>query len=132
MVYIMLLHEPGPVFYPFAALVFFGGPLIAGMAGAARCCEHKYRAFLISGGTVFAAALVFFFMNYAVLPHFDRTSVSCRSPATAFPADHILLLRLPTNSRAQEPACWLQAVNRQPWLRWSSTPGRRTRAPFIS
>ena len=26
-VYIILLHEPGPMFYPFAALAFLGGPL---------------------------------------------------------------------------------------------------------
>jgi len=75
MVYIIPLHEPGPLFYPFAALVFLGGPLIAGTTGAARSPEHKYRAFLISGSAVFAAALLLFFITYAVLPHFDRTSV---------------------------------------------------------
>ncbi len=75
MVYILMFHEPGSLFYPFAALVFFGGPLIAGTAGAPRSREHKSRAFFISGGTVFAAAIVLFFITYAVLPHFDRTSV---------------------------------------------------------
>jgi hypothetical protein len=75
MVYIILLHEPGPVFYPSAALVFAGGPLIAGMTAAARSVEDKYRAFLISGCTVFAVAILLFFITYAVLPHFDRTSV---------------------------------------------------------
>jgi hypothetical protein len=84
MVYILLLHEPGPVFYPFAALVFFGGPLIAGTAGAARSREHKYRAFLISGGTVFIAALVLFFITYAVLPQFDRTSVELPESCNGF------------------------------------------------
>jgi hypothetical protein len=73
--YIILLHEPGPMFYPFAGLVFLGGPLIAGTTAAARSREYKYRAFFISGGTVFTAALLLFFMSYAVLPHFDRTSV---------------------------------------------------------
>lgn len=34
MVYLILLHGPGPVFYPFAALAFLGGPLIAGTTGA--------------------------------------------------------------------------------------------------
>jgi len=75
MVYIILLHEPGPVFYPFAALVFAGGPLIAGMTAAARSPEDKFRAFLLSGCAVFAVAIPLFFITYAVLPHFDRTSV---------------------------------------------------------
>jgi hypothetical protein len=74
-VYIVLLHEPGPVFYPFAALVFLGGPLIAGTTAAVKSPEHQYRAFLISGGTVFGAVLAVFFITYAVLPQFDRTSV---------------------------------------------------------
>jgi hypothetical protein len=75
MVYIILLHEPGPVFYPFATLAFLGGPLIAGMTTAAQSREHTYRAFLISGCAVFGVALVLFFVTYAVLPNFDRTSV---------------------------------------------------------
>jgi hypothetical protein len=75
MVYILSLHEPGPVFYPFAALVFLCGPLIAGTTGAVLSPGHKYRAFLISGCAVFGAALVVFFIIYAVLPQFDRTSV---------------------------------------------------------
>ncbi len=75
MVYIILLHEPGPVFYPFAALAFLGGPLIAGMTAAAHSREHKYRAFLISGCAVFGVVLILFFITYAVLPNFDRTSV---------------------------------------------------------
>jgi len=75
MMYIFLLHEPGSLFYPFAALVFLGGPLIAGTTAAARSPGYKYQAFLISGCAVFIAALVLFFITYAVLPHFDRTSV---------------------------------------------------------
>ncbi len=82
MVYLLLLHEPGPLFYPFAVLVFLGGPLTAGAAGAARSRGHTCRAFLISGGIVFAAALMLFLFTYAILPHFDRTNVklpdSCR------------------------------------------------------
>ena len=83
-VYIILLHEPGPLFYPFAALVFLGGPLIAGTAAAARSPGKKYQAFLISGGAVFVAALLLFFMSYAVLPHFDRTSVQLPDYCTGF------------------------------------------------
>jgi hypothetical protein len=75
MAYIILLHEPGPLFYPFAALAFLGGPLIAGTTAAAQSREHKYRVFLISGCAVSGVALVLFFVTYAVLPNFDRTSV---------------------------------------------------------
>jgi hypothetical protein len=84
MVYIFPLHEPGPLFYPFAALVFFGGPLIAGMTGAHGSPGNKYRAFLISCCTVFTAALVLFFITYAVLPHFDRTSVQLPESCNGF------------------------------------------------
>ncbi len=83
-VYIVLLREPGPLFYPFAALVFIGGPLIAGAAGAARSPVHRYRAFLISGCAVSGAALVLFFLTYAVLPHFDRTSVQLPESCNGF------------------------------------------------
>jgi hypothetical protein len=75
MVYIILLHEPSPEFYPFAALAFLGCPFIAGTIGAVQSREHKYRAFFISGCAVFCTALVLFFIVYAVLPQFDRTSV---------------------------------------------------------
>jgi len=84
MVYIILLHEPGPIFYPSAALVFAGGPLIAGMTAAARSVEDKYQAFLISGCAVFAAALLLFSITYAVLPHFDRTNVLLPESCSGF------------------------------------------------
>jgi len=84
MTYIVLLHEPGPMFYPFAALVFLGGPLIAGTTGVLRSPEHKNRAFLISGCAVIGATLVLFFITYAVLPHFDRTSLQLPESCKAF------------------------------------------------
>ena len=74
-VYIILLHEPGTLFYPFAALAFLGGPLIAGSTAADQSRKHKYRAFFISGCAVFGIILVVFFIIYAALPQFDRTSV---------------------------------------------------------
>jgi hypothetical protein len=83
-VYIILLHEPGSVFYPFVVLFFLIGPLIAGIANAARSHGDKYRAFLISGGAVFIATLLLFFMSYAVLPHFDRTSVQLPESCNGF------------------------------------------------
>lgn len=84
MVYILLLHEPGPLFYPFAALFFLGGPLTAGTTSAAGSPGHNYRAFLISGGAVFGTALILFFMSYAVLPQFDRTSVQLPESCNGF------------------------------------------------
>ena len=87
-VYLIRLHEPGPLFYPFAALVFLGGPVIAGATSAAEPSGHKYRAFLIAGGAVFAAALVVFFITYAVLPQFDRTSVQLPASCNGFNSTH--------------------------------------------
>lgn len=75
MVYILVLHEPGSLFYPFAAMFFLGGPLLAGTSGAVRSPAHRYRASLAAGFTVFCITLVLFFMSYAVLPQSDRTSV---------------------------------------------------------
>jgi hypothetical protein len=88
MMYIILLHEPGPLFYPFAALAFLGGPLIAGMTGAIQSSGHKYRTFLISGCAVFGTVLVLFFIIYAVLPHFDRTSVQLPEYCNGFDSSH--------------------------------------------
>ncbi|MDD1680649.1 MAG: hypothetical protein LUQ35_03470, partial [Methanoregula sp.] len=82
--YIVLLHEPGPVFYPFAVLVFLCGPLIAGRTAASRSPLHKYRAFLIAGCAVFCTLLVLFFITYAVMPHFDRTSVQLPESCNGF------------------------------------------------
>lgn len=84
LVYILVLHEPGSLFYPFAALAFLGGPLIAGTSGAVRSPGHKYRAFLTTGCAVFGAALVLFFLIYAVLPQFDRTSVQLPESCSGF------------------------------------------------
>jgi hypothetical protein len=84
MVYILLFHEPGEVFYPFAALAFLGGPLIAGTTAAVLSHEEKYRAVLISGCAVLGTVLVLFFITYAVLPHFDRTSVQLPVSCSGF------------------------------------------------
>ncbi len=97
MAYLFPLHEPGSLFYPFAALVFLGGPLIAGTTGAVKSREHKYRAFLISGGAVFCTALVLFFITYAVLPTFDRTSMLLPESCNGFNST-----TLPSSSLAYE------------------------------
>jgi hypothetical protein len=74
-VYIALLHEPGSLFYGFAALVFFGCPLIAGIISASKTQKHKQKRFFASSGLVFGITLLLFIMTYAVLPQFDRASV---------------------------------------------------------
>jgi hypothetical protein len=82
--YIFLLREPGPLFYPFTALAFLGGPLIAGTTTAVQAPEHTCRASLIAAGTVFGTVLVLFFIVYAVLPQSERTSVQLPASCTNF------------------------------------------------
>jgi hypothetical protein len=75
LVYLIVLGEPGAAFYPFAALAFIGGPLVAGLIAVLKTEAHKTSAFLGSGGTVFGTTFILFLITYAVLPQFDRTSV---------------------------------------------------------
>ena len=82
--YIVLLDEPGRLFYPFAGLVFLGGPLVAGAAGASRCRGQRMRGALVPGAAVFCILLGLSFTAYAILPHFDRTSVELPEPSTGF------------------------------------------------
>ncbi|MEN6342511.1 MAG: hypothetical protein ABFC89_08105 [Methanospirillum sp.] len=84
LVYIVLLHEPGSAFYPFAALAFLGGPLVAGAMGILRSREHGFRGFLVPGAAVFCIVLGLFFATYAVLPQFDRTSVQLPGACAGF------------------------------------------------
>jgi hypothetical protein len=80
LVYFPVLHEPGSLFYGFAALVFVGCPLIAGIIAVTQTQKRKPRRFFASGGLVFGATLLLFILTYAVQPQFDRTSVQL--PAT--------------------------------------------------
>jgi hypothetical protein len=90
MAYLLLLHEPGSLFYPFAAMVFLGGPLIAGTTAAAGAPVRRSRAALPAGGAVFGIMLVLFFFTYAILPQAERTSVllpaSCSGSGGSPPA----------------------------------------------
>ena len=74
-VYLVLLHESGSAFYPFAGLVFLGGPLLGGMMTFRRTQAQRIKAFFASGMAVLVMALLLFFVVYAVLPQFDRRSV---------------------------------------------------------
>ena len=73
--YIEVLHEPGSAFYPFAAVVFVGGPAIGGILAALTAQEGKVRAFLGSGTIVFGGALALFIVTYVVLPQSLRANV---------------------------------------------------------
>jgi len=72
-VYLGIFRESSSAFYPLAALVFFGGPLIAGILAARD--PNKMRNFFVASGAVFGTAIVLFIITYAVVPQFERVSV---------------------------------------------------------
>jgi hypothetical protein len=74
-VYLAVLHEPGSAFYPFAGLVFLGGPLLGGISVVMRTQAQRIKAFFASSTAIFVIVLLLFFVVYAILPQFDRTSV---------------------------------------------------------
>lgn len=84
LVYFAVLHEPDSLFYAFAALVFIGCPLIAGVIAVTRAQKRKPMRFLASGGLVFAASLLLFILTYAVQPQFERTSVQLPASCDGF------------------------------------------------
>ena len=99
LVYLVVLREPGSDFYPFAGMVFLGGPLLGGSLALWKSQTKLMQAFLASGTTVFLITLFLFFVTYAILPQFARTSVQLPQICTGFdgnlnpPAE--LLLTLP-------------------------------------
>jgi len=84
LVYIVGLHEPGSLFYPFAGLAFLGGSLFGGMVAASKAREHRREAFFISSGVIFGVAWALFIFTYAVLPQFVRTNVQLPAFCTGF------------------------------------------------
>ena len=87
-VYIAVLHEPGSLFYGFAALVFLACPLIAGIIAISKTRNFKPRRFFACSGLVFGFTLLLFIVTYAVLPQFDRSNVQL--PATCDGFDGVL------------------------------------------
>lgn len=76
LVYLFVLGEPGSTFYLFAALVFLGGPLIAGVVTVAKTAgPQRGRAFFFPSFITFGIVSVLFFFIYLVQPIFARTSV---------------------------------------------------------
>ena len=74
-VYIVVLHEPGSAFYPFAALAFLGGPLLGGIVAGSRAQNQRFKAFFASSAVVFGIVGMFFIFAYVVLPQFARRNV---------------------------------------------------------
>jgi hypothetical protein len=84
LVYLVVLHEPGPKFYVFAELAFLGGPFLGGMVAALRTMENKFKAFFASSGTVFALVFSLFIVTYVVFPQFARTNVQLPAACDGF------------------------------------------------
>lgn len=74
-VYIVLLREPGFLFYPFAALIFIATPAIAATAAILRANTDKPRVFARVASAVLGLGALLFVLTYAVYPAFERTSV---------------------------------------------------------
>jgi hypothetical protein len=84
LVYLVILHEPGSAFYPFAALAFLGGPIVAGIVAGSKTPERRLRAILTSSGIVFGVACGLFVFAYGVLPQFDRANVLLTASCDGF------------------------------------------------
>jgi hypothetical protein len=76
--YLVVLREPGGLFYVFAALIFIGGPVIAGLVALRRSRDNgePRRVFVRAGAAVFGLAILGFIATYAVSPALERTSVA--------------------------------------------------------
>jgi hypothetical protein len=85
--YIAILREPGPWFYPFAGLLFFGGPVIGGLTTASKVRERRIIASLVVSGAVFVLAAILFVLVYAILPQFARTTVQLPASCDGFHGD---------------------------------------------
>ena len=84
LVYLVVLHEPGSVFYLFASLAFLGGPLVGGAIAGLSAQERRIKAILSSSGVVFGIACGLFAFAYMVLPQFDRANILLPSYCDGF------------------------------------------------
>ena len=83
-IYFVVLHEPGSQFYGFAALVFIGCPLVAGIIAVSKAGRRRPKRFLASSGLVFGITLLLFIVAYAVLPQLDRANVQLPASCNDF------------------------------------------------
>src|SRR5215510_12565768 len=72
--YLQVLQAPSSLFYVFAGLAFFLGPVVAGSVDAIISSSHKFRIFLASSGVVFGSIFVLFFLIYAIFIRLFTTS----------------------------------------------------------
>lgn len=84
LVYLVILHEPGSVFYLFAVLAFFGGPIIGGIVAALKTQVHPLSAFFRSGSVILGMVCMLFVFTYAVLPQFARRNVQLPDSCNGF------------------------------------------------
>jgi hypothetical protein len=82
--YLGVLQEPGSLFYGFAALVFVGCPLLAGLIAVAPAPRSRLKRFLASSGLVFGLTLLLFLVTYAVLAQFARANVQLPAACAGF------------------------------------------------
>ena len=75
LIYLLVLKEPGSLFYLFAGLTFLGGPLVGGTFAGINAPGRGVKAFFGTGSLVFGFALALFIVAYGVLPEFDRASI---------------------------------------------------------
>jgi hypothetical protein len=101
--YLYVLHAPGDRFYPFAALAFVLGPVVAGTIDSIRDPSHRSRAFIGSGGRVFGTVFVLFLLIYAVLIRLYTIKVQLPSDCdgTYRPANIPAALRYPLPDGAE-------------------------------
>jgi hypothetical protein len=93
-VYIVVLEEPGSLFYIVAGVVCVVSPLIGGITAAASIGRKKLTAFVLSGGMTFGVAFMLSVLVYVVYPQFERTSVQLPASCDGFeggfnPPDHL-------------------------------------------
>ncbi len=74
-IYLQVLHAPSSLFYVFAVLVFFLGPVVAGSVDTIISPSHRFRIFLASSGVVFGSIFILFFLIYGILIRLFTTSV---------------------------------------------------------
>jgi len=84
LVYFLLLHEPGSLFYPFSAIAFIGGPCLAGLLAALNVPGRRVGAFLTTSSSVFAVVFIFFLSTYMIWPQFERTSMKLPASCSSF------------------------------------------------
>jgi hypothetical protein len=102
LIYLVVLREPISTFYPFAGLVFLGGPFIGGVVAAWKTQGHRRNAVFVSSLVTFGIAWMLFILAYLVLPLFDRASVQlpevCDESSGSFNPPPDVAYTLPSNA----------------------------------